>query len=271
VSRPVAFVGVAEKGYLTLRISADAERIRRVSGEDLAGHSSMPPRQSVVGIISAAVEQIESNPFPARLVAPTRYLIDYLGPELPLGQRLALSNVWLFRPLIMRQFAAERSTDAAIRTTVAATEMGGGVAPNVLPTRAWALINFRILPGESSETVRQRIRALVSDPRVEISIEGPRTDPSGVSDPSSAAFRTLQTAITGVFSDVLVVPGLSMVTTDSRHYARIADQTFRFLPTRMNRKDLERVHGTNERIAKHNYVEMVQFFIELMGHAGERG
>jgi carboxypeptidase PM20D1 len=56
VSKPVAMVGIAEKGYLCLELSAESR----------GGHSSMPPSETAIGILSAAITRLERHPMPPR-------------------------------------------------------------------------------------------------------------------------------------------------------------------------------------------------------------
>lgn len=92
ISEPIALVGIAEKGFVTIELSA------RVAG----GHSSLPPRQSAVGILSAAVARLEATPMGARLEGPTRQLFDRIGPRFPIVQRALFANLWLTGPLVLR-------------------------------------------------------------------------------------------------------------------------------------------------------------------------
>jgi carboxypeptidase PM20D1 len=55
--------------------------------------------------------------------------------------------------------------------------------------------------------------------------------------------------------------------TDSRHYAALSDRIYRFLPMRLGPEDLERIHGTDERIAVDNYAECVRFYARLIQNA----
>ncbi len=252
IAAPVAYVAVAEKGYLGLRLSA----------EGTGGHSSMPPSQTAVGIVAAAIQKLESNPFPSQLGGATGLMLEYLGPEMPITRRIAIANRWLFGPLIKRLFSGSPSLNAMIRTTTAVTMMEGGVARNVLPARAWAVVNFRLLPGHTSADAAEHVRATVNDPRVEYDYSGFTSDPSAVSKTESAAFETLHQTIREVFPDAVVTPGLAVVTTDSRQYEKIAENTFRFIPTRMTSEDLTRVHAANERIGVENYLEIIRFFIQ---------
>lgn len=116
------------------------------------------------------------------------------------------------------------------------------------------------MPGHNSGELLEHVRSAVGDETVSIEASGVWGEPTDVSDTESAAFRTLHRTIREVFPGAVVAPGLATVTTDSRHYDRIADDTFRFIPMRMTNEDLERLHGVDERIAVENYHEIVRFF-----------
>ena len=88
-TRPVALIGIAEKGYATLELSAAAT----------PGHSSLPPRETAIGRLSAAIARLESRPFPASIRGVMRQTLEAAAPELDLVNRVVLSNLWLLEPL----------------------------------------------------------------------------------------------------------------------------------------------------------------------------
>lgn len=258
LSAPVAMVGIAEKGFLSLELST------RLPG----GHSSLPPRQSTVGILSAAIARLEDHPMPARLDGPTRQLFDRIGPRLPFAQRAVFANLWLTRPLVIRKLAADPSTNAMVRTTTAATIFQAGTKDNVLPTRARAVINFRILPGDSVGGVVEHVRRVIDDPRVEVRTTGRfSAEPSALSSTESFGFRMLERSIRSVSPGTIVAPYLVVVVTDSRYFAGLSPSVFRFLPVRLGPRDLARMHGTNERIAVRDYELAVRFYRQLIQEA----
>lgn len=255
LNAPTALVGIAEKGYLSLALTINGE----------GGHSSMPPRQTVVGILSSAVAKLQDNPFPGGLRGPTRQFLSFVGPELPFFQRFIFANTWLFGPFIERQFAAAPSSDALLRTTTAPTMLEAGIKENVLPTRARAVVNFRIFPGETVESVTERVRNLIDDSRVHIEPSGNSAEnPSPVSSTEAPAYGILQRTIRQVFSEAVVAPYLVVAATDSRHYQRLSENVYRFQPVRLRREDLARIHGTNERISIEGYKDSIRFFRQLI-------
>ncbi len=180
VPRPVALIGIAEKGYVSLELSVDGE----------GGHSSTPPPHTAIGILSAAISRIEEHQMPGGLKGAVRQLFDYVGPEMPFGRKLVFANLWLFKPLVERQLSSLPAMNAGLRTTTAVTVIEGGVRDNVLPTSARAVVNFRILPGDSIEGVEAHVRDTVNDTRVKIARHGaPASEPSAVSSTRYSGLR----------------------------------------------------------------------------------
>jgi carboxypeptidase PM20D1 len=256
IKQPVALVGTAEKGYLSLEFN--------VKGE--GGHSSNPPKNTAIGILSAALKKMEDNPMPARITGATHQMFDYIAPEMPLFYKLLFANRWLTDPLLRSQLSSSSSGNAMIRTSTAVTMVSGGVKDNVIPINAQGIVNFRILPGETIQDVINFAKKTVNDPRVEIrsipNKEG--REPSGISPIDDENFQKLQTTIAQVCPDVLIAPYLVLGGTDSRYYSPICKNIYRFTPTRFGPDDLKRFHGTNERIGVKNYLECVRFFYQLI-------
>jgi carboxypeptidase PM20D1 len=258
VSALVALVGIAEKGFLSVELST------RSAG----GHSSLPPRQSTVGILAAAIARLEENQMPARLEGATRALFDHIGPQFPLARRVLFANLWLTGGLVAPALERSPTTNAMVRTTMAATIFQAGTKDNVLPTHARAVLNFRILPGDTIEDVLAHVRRVVADERVQVRRIGRfSAEPSQVSSIDSDGYRMLERTIQGVVPDAVVAPYLVVVVTDARHFAPLSKNIFRFLPVRLASRDLERMHGTDERIAVRDYETAVRVYRQLILNA----
>jgi carboxypeptidase PM20D1 len=251
---PVALIGIAEKGYVSLELTVEMP----------GGHASTPPDHTAIGILSSAIAKLEGAPFPARLSEPIRQMFAFIGPELPWPRQFALANLWLFGPLIRGQLARSPLTNAAIRTTQAATVFHSGVKENVLPGQAKAIVNVRILPGDTINGVIDHARKVIASDRVKISPLEIRAEPSAISDTESAAFQRLHRTIKEIAPEVLIAPSLLVAATDSRHYAPLSKNIFRFLPITVNSEDARRYHGTDERISVKDYERCVRFFVQLI-------
>lgn len=261
VAAPVALVGIAEKGYLTLELRVAAP----------GGHSSMPPRQTAVGILAAAIDELEEHPLPGGIRGPTAAMFDYLTPELPFGARLVLANRWLFGGLVSRRFAANPAGNAMLRTTTAATMFEAGVKENVLPSSARAVVNFRLLPGDSIAGVVAYVRRVIRDPRVQVEIApGFKTEPSPISPVDGEPFRLVARAVRAVVPGAIVLPWLVVGGTDSRYYAPLTPHVYRVSAVPIGPGDTERVHGTDERVSIEGHAQNVRFYLRLVrGTAGE--
>ena len=255
ISDPVAFVGIAEKGFVTVELSTGGA----------GGHSSLPPPQSAVGILSAAIARLERNQMPARLEGPTHELFERIAPQFPLAQRAVFANLWATRPVVLRNLESKPTTNAMVRTTTAVTIFQAGTKDNVLPSSARAAVNFRILPGDSIAGVIDHVTRAIDDPRVNVKVAGRfSAEPSAVSSTGSEGFRSLERAIRQVAPDVVVAPYLVVVVTDARYYSGLSRNIFRFLPLRLTSRDLERMHGIDERIGIREYETAVRTYRQLM-------
>lgn len=250
VTRPVALIGIAEKGYLSVRITAKGAE----------GHSSMPPRATAVGVLSKALSRISDEPMPARLDGGARAMLQTVGAYMPFVRRMVMANLWLFRPVLLRALAGERTTDAMIRTTIAPTMLQASSKDNVLPGAASAVVNLRLLPGDSVAWAVRRLRDVIADDRVTVApIRGLANEASPVSPTDADGYRVLRDAVSASFPSAVVTPYLVMGATDGRYLTALTPNVYRFAPFVVTSEDIARVHGTNERIAVANYLGGIAF------------
>jgi carboxypeptidase PM20D1 len=251
----VAIIGIAEKGFVSLEV--------RVEGE--GGHSSSPPEETNLGILARAVRRLEENQFPSRLDGATEAMLEWMAPEMPFGSRMLLGNLWLTRSLVSWGMSADRSAAPMVRTTTATTIIEGGAKENVLAIDGRAVINHRILPGDTRESVLARAIEVIDDDRVEVTALPRSADPSPISDAGSPAFEMVGSTVRQVLgSDSLVTPYLVIGGTDAKFFAGRSDSVFRFLPVVASGNVLEMVHGTNERLSLESLEIAVRYFVQLI-------
>ncbi|MEL7530027.1 MAG: M20 family peptidase [Bacteroidota bacterium] len=263
LSKPLSVVGVAEKGYLSLTLTAKIAD---------GGHSSMPAKETAVSVLSHAIVRLSENPLPSRLNDNlSRQMFDYLGPEMDFGTKMVFANRWLFSGILEDQLSADPKTNATIRTTTAPTMINGGVKDNVLPTEASAQVNFRLMPGDTKETVIAYLKGIISDERVSIEPYGASiyAEASPVSPTDAFGFKMIQQTIGEIMPESVVIPNLSVGATDARYYAELSDQIYRYSPMFVVSKDLTRMHGKNERLSVENYLRMIAFYDRLIRNSCE--
>lgn len=266
LSKPAAVIGVAEKGYLSVVLKMSAT----------PGHSSMPPPKgtSAIALMSAALKRLDDEQLPGGIRGVAGEMFDTISPEMKGFSRVALSNLWLFGPVVQKQLEGAASTNAMMRTTTALTIVNAGNKENVLPGMAEATVNFRILPGDTKEQVMDHVRKQVAQAtnmpdRFELFALPGAVNASKVAPTDSYQYKLLNTTIREVFPDALVAPGLMVAGTDSIHYGEISDHIFKFSPVRANAEDLKRFHGTNERLSISNYAEAIRFYHRLLSQASK--
>lgn len=227
------------------------------------GHASVPPRDTAAGILSRAVAALEASPFPASFgrVRAVSAMMSALLPHFEsFALRLVFANAsWLTAPLVARALAAAPSSAALVRTTTAATVMRVGSKSNTLAPDGFAMVNHRILPGESVASVLARDAAVINDPRVTLTPVDP-VEPSPASDAGSPAFRVVARAVEAACAGAVAVPALMVGATDSRWAWGHAAQILRHSPTELHASEVGMFHGVNERISLPNIARACAFY-----------
>lgn len=252
-TQQIASINVAEKGYLTLELIASAA----------GGHSSMPPKDTAVTQLARALVKLQDQQVPGGLDGVSGEFYQQLSPALPLFQRVLLSNQWLFGPVLEHELSKLPAGNAMLRTTTAPTMVSGSIKSNVLPIEARAMVNFRIHPRDSIESVVAHVRQVIADDSIQI-IQGEASPASSVASATSEAFSTMAALSKQIYGDVLVVPGLTLGATDSRYYQEHIPNAYRFNPMVLHAEDSAGFHGSNERMSLENLRQASRFYYQLL-------
>jgi carboxypeptidase PM20D1 len=254
IEKDVALIGVAEKGYLTFKLTS------KKSG----GHSSMPSANSSIYELNEALYKLKNNPLPSKLSAPLEGFIEYLGPEMPFVLRLAFSNTWLFKDIIIGEYEKSNSGKALVNTTFAPTVFNAGFKENVIPQQAQLTVNVRILPGTSVDDIKSHIISTIDNPSIELEILDAYSEATPTSSFDTRAFYAIHRSVKEVFENTLVSPSLMIATADARHYEGVADNVYRFLPVVLDSEAIEGIHGSNERISIKSYEKAINFYYRFL-------
>ncbi|KAM4797387.1 N-fatty-acyl-amino acid synthase/hydrolase PM20D1 [Rhinophrynus dorsalis] len=259
VTRPVALIGTTEKGSITLNLTVNRP----------PGHSSIPPSETSIGILAAAVSRLEQNPMPNMFgEGPEGAMFEHLASEFVFPLNIMMANLWLFSPIISRILERSPASNAIVRTTTALTMFNAGIKSNVIPSTAKATVNFRVHPAQTVNEVLDLLRNTVRDERVELSVLN-SFNPLPVSpyDEESFGYHILQQTIQAVFSEAPVAPGVCVGNTDSRHFVNLTNSIYRFSPVVLKQEDVNRIHGLNERISLEGFEHLVQFYYKFIQNA----
>jgi carboxypeptidase PM20D1 len=260
VRGPVALIGVSEKGYLTVEFTVHSA----------PGHSSTPPNQTSIGILSRGLARLEAHPMPTHF-RRMRPLYHGIGKAAPLYIQVAFANVWLFGLFLKRWLVSNPEMNASIRTTTALTIIQGGSEDNTIPAEAKAFVNFRLLPGDTIADVLWHIKKTIHDDRVKVKpVEGKFNESLPISSRTSQAYQSLRTVIRQVFDNPPVAPFVMLGGTDCMHFVPVCDDIYRFTSLVMDESFRGLEHGIDERIPIAGMGKMVKFYAQLMQTWGRK-
>ncbi|MFB3164344.1 M20 family peptidase [Neobacillus sp. 179-J 1A1 HS] len=252
VDQPVGVVGISEKGSATAELSIEGS----------GGHSSQPKNHTNIGRIASAIAKLEDTQFKGDLTGPGEDLFEYVAPEMSFPMRYVFANKVIFEPIIEQILLQQPATAALIRTTIAPTIFQAGEQYNALPEKATAIINHRLMPGDSLEDVKSFIEDTIKDDAINVTVTG--SEASKVSSITGWEFKSIQQAARNVYNEAVIAPYLMFAGSDAKHYDSISKNTYRFLPVQITSQDLNRMHGTNEHISKDNFINAIKFYAEII-------
>ena len=168
INKPVALIGTSEKGQMSVTVSVNMK----------GGHSSTPEKETSISVLSKALDKVLSHPMKTGISGSVNEFIRYIGPEMPWYAKALFANTWLFKNVIVKIYQSTASGNALVSTTVAPTILQAGTKANILPEKAEAVLNFRLLPGETSTDIVKQLTNIISDNRVKINVQEWLHEPS---------------------------------------------------------------------------------------------
>jgi len=252
VKRPIAVIGIAEKGYASFELSVQNE----------GGHSSKPDKETAIDILVSALYKLRTKEPPSRITPPVKEFLHRIGSSSDIFiNRMASSNMWAFESITKNILSAKPEGNAMIHTTIVPTIIESGIKDNVVPSVAKAIINSRILTDENSKTVEDYIRKTINDNRVQVKrVTSLDSDPSPATDIQSPAFKRIESAVYKTIPNVIPAPYLMIGATDSRYYRHISSGVVNFLPM----TDSKGFHGINERLPIRDFQRCIHFFMTII-------
>ena len=253
IDQPAAFVDVAEKGVLTMRVTAHAP----------GGHASHPGARTCAAELAEAISRIEQAKFRPRVSRTTRAFFRELAPYMKTSEKFLYANSWIFKRAFIRTMCKNSYRNAILRTTAAVTMVYGGKAPNILPEKMEAVVSIRLLQGQTSQDVIKFYSLLLQGCDVELNIDLDG-EPSAESDASGHYYKTLCRCIREKFGTVPVIPALSPSASDGRRYERVAHQVYSFVPLALEPEELAAMHGPEERMPEAELGRAVEFYRDFI-------
>ncbi|MBA4181690.1 MAG: hypothetical protein C0506_13960 [Anaerolinea sp.] len=230
VERPVYSIAVAEKGPVWLRLVA----------EGMPGHGSVPHDNNAVDRLTRALSAIQDWQRPLD-VSPA--LQEYFG-------RLSRAGVYMGDPTpagLQQEAEKDPRVRALLSNTISPTSLSAGVKVNVIPAKAEATLDCRLLPGVKPEAFIDELAAVINDPKVKI--ERIHTGWSETNSFDTELFRVIEEVIHDQMEEAVVVPGMTVGFTDSSTLRNRGQVSYGFSGGLTTPELGKTVHGHNERVS----------------------
>lgn len=245
----LAGIGIGEKGYADYKVT--------VAGK--GGHSSAPPNHSAIGELAKKIERLENHPFPEEMPDYFLKLITSIVERVAFPLNKLAPAVSVLKPVITKAMTFIPQGATFIRSCQAVTMCQGSPASNVLPQRASATINFRLVQGTTLSDVEAKLEKYMGGKNVTIEqLEG--REASNLSPDDSRAFKTISKVVFEADKRAVVSPFLVMGGTDAYHYEAVSNNVYRFGPYAVSTEIMMTAHSTNERIPIKELGNGVAFF-----------
>ena len=232
-----------------------------------AGHASLPTKDNAVVHLSAAVAKIGTFSAPVHFTAVVRrYFEGLAGVSDDEIAKWLRSLETADRGEHAQRVISEANPEwgAMMHDTIAPTMLSAGVRANVIPGEARAMLNIRLLPGDTIDVVLGALTKLVNDPQVRLEVQ----PNSGLAAPNSSLESDFYGVISKVaaqdFGGVPVLPYQSPWATDSSQLRLHNVQAYGLWPFPVTEEDLKRMHGDDERLPVASFNKGIEVLLHIV-------
>jgi carboxypeptidase PM20D1 len=234
-----AMVGVVEKGYADVKFTA------RSNG----GHASAPGKNTPLVRLGRFMADIEDNsPFQRQMSPTMEEMFRRLAPNMGFGLKTVLTNLWLFKPILLKVLPAiNASAGAMTQTTLAFTTAKGSDGLNVLPQEAYVTGNMRLIQHQPGAESIAAVTKIAEQYGIETQVLY-EDAPCPVVSYESKQFRLIEAITAEIYPGVQVTPYVMTGGTDAKFYKDLCPNCIRFAPLYIDQQQYGSVHGLNENI-----------------------
>ena len=228
------------------------------------GHSSQPRKDNAIYELADALARLEHYQFPVQLNETTRGYFEKMATleTGQLGQDMKSVTSAKPDPAAIERLSAMPPYNAQLRTTCVATRLEGGHADNALPQLARAMVNCRILPGQTVEDVQKQLERVFADPKVVVTATA-RDTGSDASPLNKELVAAIEKLTAKFWPGIPAVPTMSSGATDGRFLRNIGIPTYGHSGLASDIFDV-RAHGKDERVSIQAMFEGEQYLYELV-------
>ena len=258
IKTPFAMVGVSEKGWATVKLRATANSVAPAA-KATKNNSKLSAPQKIV----KALADLEKNPTRSTITGQLEAMLKRFSPYVGEPLKSILKNISILKPAVKKVLETNADTAAMIRTMItlvdidAKSENGKKIA-----TEATATLRLRIAPQDSLDYIVGHIQKVVGED-IEVTTEDISLPPH-ISDHNTESFKYIESTIKKVYPHVGVAPFVLNAFTDSRFFAPICPEVYRFGAFTLDNERFDSVHNANERMPVKDYLKAIDFYAEFI-------
>ena len=229
-----------------------------------AGHASSPKPEAATHVLVRALARLEQFQFPLTVVPAVQTVFDHRAVTMPPAEQDAWRH--LARSLqdetFLAKFMADPRNAVMVRNTLAITMLSGSSKENVYAPEASAVLDLRLLPGEDPKAVIARLQAVMQEPAIRV--ESLLSSEAHASRLDTVLSRAIAKLVADHDSGAQVTPNFIAGFTDCNTIRAAGIVCYGFMPLHLPVKEIERVHGNDERISIADFTEATLQLHELV-------
>ena len=254
VKEDTAFLGMGEKAMVNIKLTIESN----------GGHASTPKKNGPVVRMARAIDKLEKNPMKPNMSATVSELLNVLGRHMPFYFKLIFANMWLFKGLVKKLFVIlSADTRALLTSTFAFTMLNGGNQSNIIPNKVEAIINIRISPFDTVDSIVEHIRKTIKDDQIVIT---PYDETPTYAECSfkTEGYNIIKDTVIETYPNTVVAPFLNIGGSDGKFYSEISECVVRFSPFKITNTERAGVHGVDEHIKVETLEKCLEFYERLL-------
>ena len=252
--RPLFMIATAEKGVCQLKLTCTG-----TPGHGSAPHGDNALEKMVQGLSRVLVD--ENPPIVTPLIAEYFKQLatewDFLNPYLEDGKTTTLIDA-----LTRSGMIDVPQMSAMLRNTFSLNQLHSGNKINVIPSKAEADFDIRLLPGTEPDAVIDRITTVLADKTIKV--EALKKNGASESPMDTEDFAIIKNVHLEHFPDALAVASLLFGASDSRFFRKKGIPCYGVCPMLINTEELGRVHGIDERVSEENMIKGTEVFTDIV-------
>ncbi len=253
-NRPLFMIATAEKGVCQIRLTRTGP----------PGHGSTPHGDNALEKLVQALNRLLSGENPI-IVTPliAEYFKqlatewDFLKPYLEDGETATLIDA-----LTQSGRINVPQLSAMLRNTISLNIMNSGDKNNVIPGKAQAELDIRLLPGTEPDTFIDEVKKRLADEN--IGIETLKKNSASESPSDTEDFAIIKNVHLEHYPDALAVASLLFGASDSKFFRSKGIPCYGVCPMLISVEDLNRVHGVDERISEENMIKGTRVYADIV-------